>query len=198
MRHPAPLLVCAPGPAHYRAAGFQHRMSTPAAPGANARCTKEDNQPAPDCSHSHKAHTVVDMVAPEVLFDPSLVGLEGLPQPPLPQLAHLLAQLDQQPVDVCLFAAGTAAASLANVDALAGIHHLIHDTINKCDIDVRRELYNNIVLSGGTSMFEGIQTRPLHLVWIGGSILSSLSTFQSMWITREEYLETGPNIVHRK
>ncbi|KAL6745391.1 hypothetical protein V8C86DRAFT_1800208, partial [Haematococcus lacustris] len=95
-----------------------------------------------------------------------------------------------------------------------GIHHLIHDTINKCDIDVRRELYNNIVLSGGTSMFEGIQTRlpgcagmhalrasssrPLHLVWIGGSILSSLSTFQSMWITREEYLETGPNIVHRK
>ncbi|KAL6745398.1 putative actin [Haematococcus lacustris] len=81
---------------------------------------------------------------------------------------------------------------------LLGIHHLIHDTINKCDIDVRRELYNNIVLSGGTSMFEGIQTRPLHLVWIGGSILSSLSTFQSMWITREEYLETGPNIVHRK
>ncbi|GFH06670.1 uncharacterized protein HaLaN_01339 [Haematococcus lacustris] len=101
-----------------------------------------------------------------------------------------------------------------------GIHHLVHDTINKCDIDVRRELYNNIVLSGGTSMFEGIQTRlnaevstlsgtgikvrvvappeRKYLVWIGGSILSSLSTFQSMWITREEYLETGPNIVHRK
>ncbi|KAJ9505566.1 hypothetical protein QJQ45_009754, partial [Haematococcus lacustris] len=117
--------------------------------------------------------------APEVLFDPSLVGLEA-----------------------------------------KGIHHLVHDTINKCDIDVRRELYNNIVLSGGTSMFEGIQTRlnaevstlsgtgikvrvvappeRKYLVWIGGSILSSLSTFQSMWITREEYLETGPNIVHRK
>jgi actin, other eukaryote len=35
----------------------------------------------------------------------------------------------------------------------------VHDTINKCDIDVRRELYNNIVLSGGTSMFEGISNR---------------------------------------
>ena len=56
--------------------------------------------------------------APEVLFDPNLMGLES-----------------------------------------KGIHHLVHDTINKCDIDVRRELYNNIVLSGGTSMFEGMQTR---------------------------------------
>jgi len=35
-------------------------------------------------------------------------------------------------------------------------------------------------------------------VWIGGSILSSLSTFQAMWITRTEYDESGPSIVHRK
>ena len=35
-------------------------------------------------------------------------------------------------------------------------------------------------------------------VWIGGSILASLSTFQSMWITKEEYIESGPSIVHRK
>ena len=35
-------------------------------------------------------------------------------------------------------------------------------------------------------------------VWIGGSILASLTTFQQMWITREEYDETGPEIVHRK
>ncbi len=35
-------------------------------------------------------------------------------------------------------------------------------------------------------------------VWIGGSILSSLSTFQSMWITKAEYDESGPQIVHRK
>ncbi len=35
-------------------------------------------------------------------------------------------------------------------------------------------------------------------VWIGGSILSSLSTFQQMWIAKSEYEESGPSIVHRK
>ena len=34
--------------------------------------------------------------------------------------------------------------------------------------------------------------------WIGGSILSSLSTFQQMWISKNEYDEAGPSIVHRK
>jgi actin-related protein len=28
-------------------------------------------------------------------------------------------------------------------------------------------------------------------VWIGGSILASLSTFQQMWISKEEYNESG-------
>jgi len=35
-------------------------------------------------------------------------------------------------------------------------------------------------------------------VWIGGSILSSLSTFEEMWISKAEYDEAGPSIVHRK
>lgn len=35
-------------------------------------------------------------------------------------------------------------------------------------------------------------------VWIGGSILASLSTFQQMWIAKSEYEESGPSIVHRK
>ena len=35
-------------------------------------------------------------------------------------------------------------------------------------------------------------------VWIGGSILASLSTFQEMWISKQEYDEAGPGIVHRK
>ncbi len=34
--------------------------------------------------------------------------------------------------------------------------------------------------------------------WIGGSILSSISTFDSMWITKNEYQESGATIVHRK
>ena len=38
----------------------------------------------------------------------------------------------------------------------------------------------------------------LYSVWIGGSILASLSTFQQMWISKQEYDECGPSIVHRK
>merc|ERR1711985_169329 len=32
-----------------------------------------------------------------------------------------------------------------------GVHEIIFQSINKCDIDLRRSLYENIVLSGGTS-----------------------------------------------
>ncbi|CAD8050012.1 unnamed protein product [Paramecium primaurelia] len=101
-----------------------------------------------------------------------------------------------------------------------GIHQLSFTSIMKCDIDVRRDLYNNIVMSGGTTLFPGIPERlskemtnlaPSSMkikvvapperkfsVWIGGSIQSTLSTFQSQWVTRSEYDETGPQIVHRK
>jgi len=102
----------------------------------------------------------------------------------------------------------------------AGIHKLTYDSIQKCDIDIRKDLYTNVVLSGGTTMFPGIDERlnkeitdlapaavkvkivappeRKYSVWIGGSILSSLSTFQDMWITKDEYDESGPGIVHRK
>jgi len=101
-----------------------------------------------------------------------------------------------------------------------GIHKLTYDSIQKCDIDIRKDLYTNVVLSGGTTMFNGIDKRlekeltqlapasvkvkivappeRKYSVWIGGSILSSLSTFQDMWIAKDEYDESGPGIVHRK
>jgi actin-related protein len=116
---------------------------------------------------------------PEVLFQPSLIGQEA-----------------------------------------EGIHKLGYDSIMKCDVDIRKDLYSNTVLSGGSTMFAGIAERVhkeiTHLapssikvkvvapperkysVWIGGSILASLSTFQQMWITKQEYDESGPSIVHRK
>jgi len=102
----------------------------------------------------------------------------------------------------------------------AGIHQTIFDTIGKCDVDIRKDLYANIVCSGGSTMFGGIADRlqkelvalappsmtikivappeRKYSVWIGGSILSALGTFQSMWITKAEYEESGPAIVHRK
>jgi actin-related protein len=116
---------------------------------------------------------------PEVLFQPSLIGKEA-----------------------------------------SGIHDCTFQTIMKCDVDIRRELYANVVLSGGTTMFPGIAERMTkeltalapstmkikvvapperkYSVWIGGSILASLSTFQQMWISKAEYDEAGPSIVHRK
>jgi len=102
----------------------------------------------------------------------------------------------------------------------SGIHDTTFQSIMKCDVDIRKDLYSNIVLSGGTTMFTGIgerMTKELtalapstmkikvvapperkYSVWIGGSILSSLSTFQQMWISKGEYDESGPTIVHRK
>merc|ERR1719327_1922943 len=90
----------------------------------------------------------------------------------------------------------------------SGIHDCTFQTIMKCDVDIRKDLYANIVLSGGTTMYPGIgerMTKELtalapstmkikvvapperkYSVWIGGSILSSLSTFQSMWISKAE------------
>merc|ERR1711871_452008 len=116
---------------------------------------------------------------PEVLFQPSLIGKEA-----------------------------------------SGIHDTTYQSIMKCDVDIRKDLYGNVVLSGGTTMFAGIgerMTKELtalapstmkikvvapperkYSVWIGGSILSSLSTFQQMWISKNEYDESGPTIVHRK
>jgi actin-related protein len=102
----------------------------------------------------------------------------------------------------------------------AGVHKLTFQSIMKCDVDIRKDLYANVVMSGGTTMFDKISDRlnkelvalapatmqikivappeRKYSVWIGGSILASLSTFEEMWVTKEEYDESGPAIVHRK
>jgi len=117
--------------------------------------------------------------APEVLFKPNFIGLEQ-----------------------------------------EGVHKLTFSSIMKCDVDIRKDLYNNIVMSGVTTMLNDIAERMQkeikalapdsmtikiiapperkYSVWIGGSILSSLSTFEEMWIQKSEYDEAGPSIVHRK
>merc|ERR1712224_799449 len=81
-----------------------------------------------------------------------------------------------------------------------GVADSTFQTIMKCDVDIRKDLYANIVLSGGTTMFPGISERMSKEVTAlaPASIIASLSTFQSMWISKEEYDESGPSIVHRK
>ena len=107
---------------------------------------------------------------------------------------------------------------LAGID-IDGIHKYAYDSIMKCDIDIRKDLFSNIILAGGTTLFEGIGERmwyEIHQlassskikvltpperkysVWLGGSILAALSTFQTMWINKSEYDDSGPGIIHRK
>ncbi|KAJ2178717.1 centractin- actin- protein of the dynactin complex, partial [Coemansia sp. RSA 551] len=116
--------------------------------------------------------------APEILFQPDIIGLE-----------------------------------------YPGIHQIVADSISRADIDLRRSLYANIVLSGGTTLTRGFGDRLLaelrkeavkdckikisapperkYSTWIGGSILASLSSFKKMWVSAEEYQE-DPDIIHKK
>ena len=105
-------------------------------------------------------------------------------------------------------------------DEVEGMHKMTFGSIQECDIDIRKDLYSNVILSGGTTLYQGLPDRlekeldamcpntgmvkiiasgdRYYSVWTGGSTLSSLSTFESQWITKEEYEENGAEIVHRK
>ena len=100
-----------------------------------------------------------------------------------------------------------------------GIPKQCFNTISKCDFEIHSSLYKNIVLSGGCTMFPGFSERlkkemkglvpagsevkvvapecRKNSVWIGGSILASLPTFKDMWITKEQYGEQGPSVIHK-
>jgi actin, other eukaryote len=40
-----------------------------------------------------------------------------------------------------------------------GVHKHTYDSIMKCDQDIRKDLFRNIVLAGGCTMFKGINAR---------------------------------------
>jgi centractin len=117
--------------------------------------------------------------APNVLLDPTLIGSEEL--------------------------------SVAEVLTTA---------IQKSDRDLRAKLYRQVVLAGGSTLLPGCgerllyqvrQAAPthvslqlaappdrLHSAYVGGSILASLATFKSMWVSREQYEEHGTSILHAR
>lgn len=119
-------------------------------------------------------------------------------------------------------------------DESPGIDELMSIAIAKTDLDLRPTLYQNIILSGGTTLLRGFGDRLLkqlkesqtsqssiwstnrnvgrdtkmkikiyapperkYSTWIGGSILANLSTFRKMWVTLKEYAE-NPDCVHTK
>ena len=94
----------------------------------------------------------------------------------------------------------------------------VYDTIMSQDKSIRKELFENIIISGGNTMFDGFQNRLeneiIDLVdsntkvkvdafserkygsWIGSSVLSSVSGFNNKFTTRQEYNEVGSSIVN--
>lgn len=108
-------------------------------------------------------------------------------------------------------------------NTFTGVHNMLYDSVTKCDADIRRELFNSIIVTGGNTLLPGFFDRlllelsvpnlvPYKLkifaspnslerkfsVWIGGSILASLGSFHQMWISKAEYEEHGSSIIERK
>jgi len=108
---------------------------------------------------------------------------------------------------------------LAKLD-MEGIHLHSYTSIMKCDKDSHRDLFSNIVLAGGSTLFKDMEKRiqydlekllaednhseyKVHIThpdkrgiaaWIGGSTLGGLTTFQS-WISKGKYDEEGPKAI---
>lgn len=102
------------------------------------------------------------------------------------------------------------------------IPELIRASLGAVDVDLRPNLLQNVVLTGGTALLNGFGDRlsaelgamypgtriRLHAAglsterrfgsWIGGSILGSLGSFHQMWISRQEYEEFGAGVVEKR
>lgn len=101
----------------------------------------------------------------------------------------------------------------------AGVADVLVSSIMKSDLDLRSKLFSQVVLAGGSTLFTGFGDRMLyevrsrapshtririsappdrlHSAYVGGSILASLATFKSMWVSRAEYEEHGSAVLHR-
>ena len=128
------------------------------------------------------------MIAPEILFNPSLIGLEYLSFP-----------------------------------------EMVNCSISNVDIDLRKRLYQTVLITGGNTSFKGFKERfyqdlknlisqkslsttsntvklrlqcpednRLYMAWLGASYLTELDKFKPLWITKSEFQEQGINILFKK
>ncbi|XP_032510479.1 actin-related protein T2 [Phocoena sinus] len=101
-----------------------------------------------------------------------------------------------------------------------GLSKMVSGSIARCDADIQKMLYGEIVLSGGTTLFRGLDGRLLRELeqaaskgttikitappdrcfstWIGASIITSLSSFKQMWVTSADFKEFGTSVVQRR
>uniref|UniRef100_A0A0E0QE44 Actin-related protein 4 n=1 Tax=Oryza rufipogon TaxID=4529 RepID=A0A0E0QE44_ORYRU len=97
--------------------------------------------------------------------------------------------------------------------SVRGLPRMVIDSVNRCDVDIRKELLSSILLkerlekevleesSGNTRvkvLASGNSVERRFSVWIGGSILASLGSFQQMWFSKAEYEEHGVSYIQRK
>jgi len=99
-----------------------------------------------------------------------------------------------------------------------GIHYCVLDSINKCDLDLRKNLYGTIVLSGGNTTINQFPRRLVYELqlkskkakikviapqertitpWVGASLLASMSAFRTMWVKKKEFMDDN-NVLFRK
>ncbi len=98
-------------------------------------------------------------------------------------------------------------------------------SIEKCDISNRKDLLNNVILCGGSSLFENFDSRfengliqalnytyenkvklasseepsrRHHQNWLGGSVMTSIGSFDQFLMNKKEYEEHGPVLIERK
>ena len=103
---------------------------------------------------------------------------------------------------------------------LDGVHRQVYNSVMGCSVDLRRELYSNIFLIGGTTALPGFPERlkeeltslvpktinlnvtpsnsPVNAAWIGGSVLAPQLNEYGLWVTKAEYEDAGSQIIHKK
>ena len=97
---------------------------------------------------------------------------------------------------------------------------MIISSINKVDNQIKQKSYENILLSGGNTCFNGLNEqlnselksklnknmkivlnkteKPKFSCWMGGNIISTLEVFKKMWVTKNDWNEKGNTIIHSK
>jgi actin len=101
------------------------------------------------------------------------------------------------------------------------LQSLIQDSISNVDLHLRKDFISNIVLGGGNTMIKNFperlkkelqillpnnkehvkinaQKERLYSSWIGASVVCSISNFQQMWISKNDYEEIGPSVINKK
>lgn len=96
------------------------------------------------------------------------------------------------------------------------LQQMAYACVMSCDADIRKPLLSNVVLSGGNSVFDGMDLRLANELkrlapgvnvvsspqrefssWLGAAKMTELPSFNNRWISKQEYDESGPAIVHR-